>query len=364
MPTLPAHPNLEQLRHQAKDLLRAARRGDPEAISRIEAVSGQITLAAAQLAVARDYRFTSWASLKKVVNASAQQPAELWPDVARVIAAEKGWLLRPRALLGQPRADHCTWLAESDQGRAIVKLIENGQALERAGWAAIVLRALRERGMPTPELLWYGPLDERRSLFVQSRLPGEPARVLEGAVLDSLIELIELQANLDVGPGGWDLSWWVGVVVFDGWEGWWEDVERALPELAQRLHVYLQSARHRSLTAADVVHGHLSLGNVLVRNDTVTGIVDWDHVGVGSRALDYARLLFEWQRLRQSHPADTAADGGERLVAHILGLVGDTGLRILVCYQAIATLAFCLRHGEKDLDARRRVVESLLDAYS
>jgi hypothetical protein len=302
--------------------------------------------------------------MKKEANASAQQPAELWPDAARVIAAEKGWLLRRRALLGQPRADRCTWLAEGDEGPAIVKLIEDGQVLERADWAAMVLRALRERGMPTPELLWYGPLDQRWSLFIQSRLPGEPARVLDGAVLDSLIELIELQANLDVGPGGWDLSWWVGVVVFDGWEGWWEDVERALPELAQRLRGYLRSARHRSLTAADVVHGHLSLGNVLVRNGTVTGIADWDHVGVGSRALDYSRLLFEWQRLHHSNPADTAADGGERLVTRIIDLVGDTGLRILVCYQAVATLAYCLGHGERDLDTRGHVVDSLLDAYS
>jgi phosphotransferase family enzyme len=229
MPALPAHPNIEQLRHQAKDLLRAARRGDPAAISRIEAVSGRVTLAAAQLAVARDYGFASWAALNQEVSASGQRPTELWPDAARAIAAEKGWVLRAPAVLGQPRADRCTWLAEGDQGPLIVKLIESTPALERSAWAAMVLRALQERGMPTPGLLWYGPLDERWWLVVQSRLPGEPARVLDRAVLDRLIELIELQADLDVGPGGWDLSWWVGVVVFDGWEGWWEDVERAFP---------------------------------------------------------------------------------------------------------------------------------------
>src|SRR5438445_12567553 len=35
MPTLPAHPNLDQLRHQAKDLLSAAQAGDADAIARI-----------------------------------------------------------------------------------------------------------------------------------------------------------------------------------------------------------------------------------------------------------------------------------------------------------------------------------------
>ena len=37
MPDLPARPNLDQLRHQAKDLLHAAQRGDPGAAGRITA---------------------------------------------------------------------------------------------------------------------------------------------------------------------------------------------------------------------------------------------------------------------------------------------------------------------------------------
>jgi uncharacterized protein len=65
MPDLPARPDLDQLRHQAKDLLRAARRGDPGAAGRITAVSRQLTLSAAQLALAREYGFTSWARLKR-----------------------------------------------------------------------------------------------------------------------------------------------------------------------------------------------------------------------------------------------------------------------------------------------------------
>jgi ankyrin repeat protein len=71
MPTLPANPNLDQLRHQAKDLLHAARGGDPDATGRIEAVSAQLTLAAAQLALAREYGFASWAKLKDEVEARA-----------------------------------------------------------------------------------------------------------------------------------------------------------------------------------------------------------------------------------------------------------------------------------------------------
>jgi ankyrin repeat protein len=76
MATLPARPNLGHLRGQAKDLLRAARAGDATAEGRIQAVSGRLTLAAAQLAVAREYGFASWARLKTAVEAAEMDLAQ------------------------------------------------------------------------------------------------------------------------------------------------------------------------------------------------------------------------------------------------------------------------------------------------
>src|SRR5262245_52316175 len=67
MPDLPARPDLAQLRRQAKDLLGAARAGDAVAVERIRAVSERLTLASAQLALAREYGFASWARLKTEV---------------------------------------------------------------------------------------------------------------------------------------------------------------------------------------------------------------------------------------------------------------------------------------------------------
>lgn len=69
MHDLPARPDLGQLRHQARELLRAARAGDPAAAGRIGAVSERLTLAAAQLAVARGYGIASWPQLKAEVEA-------------------------------------------------------------------------------------------------------------------------------------------------------------------------------------------------------------------------------------------------------------------------------------------------------
>ncbi|MGB8860565.1 MAG: ankyrin repeat domain-containing protein [Ilumatobacteraceae bacterium] len=63
MSQLPARPDLDQLRRIAKDRVRAARAGDPAALQWIGALDTPPTLAAAQLRLARDHGFTSWAAL-------------------------------------------------------------------------------------------------------------------------------------------------------------------------------------------------------------------------------------------------------------------------------------------------------------
>lgn len=68
MPDLPVRPDLAQLRRQAKDLLRAANNSDPSALARLRAVSNELSLSAAQLALAREYGFASWAKLKTEVE--------------------------------------------------------------------------------------------------------------------------------------------------------------------------------------------------------------------------------------------------------------------------------------------------------
>src|ERR1700722_9764124 len=63
MSELPGRPDLDQLRRQARELLRAAAADDPAALARIRAVSQGVSLSAAQLALAREYGFTSWPAL-------------------------------------------------------------------------------------------------------------------------------------------------------------------------------------------------------------------------------------------------------------------------------------------------------------
>lgn len=93
---LPVSPNLEQLRHQAKDLLRAIRRGEAAALEdlaahhpeRVEPATAK--LADAQLALARSYGVPSW---PRLVIACKTMPGDVrgaWHRVAGYGADGRG----------------------------------------------------------------------------------------------------------------------------------------------------------------------------------------------------------------------------------------------------------------------------------
>lgn len=75
MPRLPLSPNLDHLKNQAKQLLKAQRSGESEAQGRIQAQGVRtetFRLADAQWVVAREYGFPDWARLKRFVEAAAE----------------------------------------------------------------------------------------------------------------------------------------------------------------------------------------------------------------------------------------------------------------------------------------------------
>jgi hypothetical protein len=78
MPGLPERADIDQLRRQARELLRAAVAGEPEATARLRTVSERRTLAAAQLAIAREHGFRSWPALRSEAE-SRRQPADRDP---------------------------------------------------------------------------------------------------------------------------------------------------------------------------------------------------------------------------------------------------------------------------------------------
>lgn len=98
---LPVRPDFEQLRHQAKDLLRAAHTGDPGALAELQAAQvatthpENIKLSEAQYALARSYQAESWARLKQ----ACQLVDAIWSND---ITGVRALITQTPALLREP----------------------------------------------------------------------------------------------------------------------------------------------------------------------------------------------------------------------------------------------------------------------
>ena len=100
---LTLNPNFEQLKKQAKDLLKAAKANSPEAHERFKKFHPKNetldSLNQAQLVIAREYGFPSWAKLKVHVESLAQTLKELRRDF--IIAAVSNNISKANQLLDE-----------------------------------------------------------------------------------------------------------------------------------------------------------------------------------------------------------------------------------------------------------------------
>jgi ankyrin repeat protein len=113
---LPPHPNLEQLRKQAKDLLEQYRSGDPGAIAEIQNFErnpdpSTFALHDAQRVLARAYGYESWPKLKAFVDGA---------NIASFVEAVKASNLAQAQSLLESRPELIGMdMAESDEHRAL-----------------------------------------------------------------------------------------------------------------------------------------------------------------------------------------------------------------------------------------------------
>ncbi len=103
---LPVQPNLEQLKHQAKDLLRAYRAGEPDAVAEWQehhpgsVAPAAARLADAQLTLARAYQAPGWTRLVQAVELVTAIWADDLETVRRLVTANPR-LLHEQALIRQ-----------------------------------------------------------------------------------------------------------------------------------------------------------------------------------------------------------------------------------------------------------------------
>ena len=99
---LPARPNLEQLRNQAKDLLKSLKSGDPVGLQRLQEYHPQppktadasFSLSDAQLVIAREYGFATWPKLKEHVETARLETGDPMEQLKQAFHANDAPRLR------------------------------------------------------------------------------------------------------------------------------------------------------------------------------------------------------------------------------------------------------------------------------
>jgi aminoglycoside phosphotransferase (APT) family kinase protein len=263
-----------------------------------------------------------------------------WREVQLLVSRELGEPVAGAGPLVPARRSGLTWAARAQRTGAIVVKVRHGDsAEEKTQWCAAHLPALGARGYPVPAILWHGMISAQWHVTVQNRLPGRPLHApggaLDGPVLDALLGLVELQADAGIPAGDRDFTGYVANVLFDDWDQVWADAAQACAAagpLCARLRRWLQPVWGLRLPAADYAHNDLNLSNVLADGARITGVVDWDEFGLGSRALDLVALAVDCERRGDSAAAD-------RLLARAAQVAGDDELHCLVSYRIIGGLA-------------------------
>ncbi len=259
-----------------------------------------------------------------------------WREVHRLIARELGEPVYDARPLTPPRTSRMTWAARTRRtGPIVVKVRHGDRAEEKTRWCAAHLPALGARGYPVPTILWHGMITAAWHVTVQKRLPGRPLTRLDGPMLDAALRLVELQADAGIPAGDRDFTSYVANVLFDDWDEVWADAPKACAAaslLCARLRRWLQPVWGLRLPPADYAHNDLDPSNILTDGVRITGVVDWDEFGLGSRALDLIALAVDCEQ-----GGDHAA--ADRLLARAARVAGGDGLRCLVSYRIIGGLA-------------------------
>lgn len=180
-------------------------------------------------------------------------------------------------------------------------------------------------------------------------------------MLAAVLPLVDLQADAAIPAGDRDFTSYIAHVLFDDWDQEWDDAALACSAagpLCARLRRWLQPVWGLRLPPTDYTHNDLNLSNILTDGTRITGVVDWDEFGLGSRALDLIALALDCER-------DGDHTSADRLLSRAAQVAGDDGLRCLLSYRAIAMLAHTTRqrHAYDDslADAECAAVAGILD---
>lgn len=227
------------------------------------------------------------------------------------------------------------WALTSPDGPAVLKFLPGRGATDELTRRYEAVDVLRARGYPAPRLLCLGTLSEdpgpAGTYVVQERLPGSP--VGDDATpgqLDDVVRLLELHADVGVGPS--DESWPLPVTrpVLEGADGFCvietmraysSETDDLLTELQEHTRAHMDETSR----TGDLVHLDYQFSNILATDGVITGVIDWEAATLGDRAFDLSTLAFyvftddEQRRALIRRAAELSGLGAVRVyLAHLM----------------------------------------------
>jgi Ankyrin repeat len=306
----PVRPNLEQLKHQAKDLLRSMRRGDPSAVAELKkhhpkpVEPANSKLADAQLVLARSYGLPSW---PRLVTAGRMTDAIWRGDVHTVRELVKK---DPRLLHEAARG-----LPDSNWGPPMSYAANVGQDA--------IIQMLRELGATDVQHAFdraclQGQIETARKLFAMG------ARPLPGCVMGPCETL---------NPSGLELLFELGAELAD------EHGDRRAP-VALLLQIYSRwpEGKHRCL--------ELVAGRGVALPDTPPMAVHRGRIDLLQAHLTRdPELLTRTFSHEEIYPRELGCSADHSLALHGTPLAGTTLLHLCVDFDEIEMVHWLIERG-------------------
>jgi hypothetical protein len=227
--------------------------------------------------------------------------------------------------------------------------------------AAPLVGLARAHGWPTPAWLAVGVTGDGFPYQIQDFVPGEPASRTDHHTLDLVLPLIERQRDLRPVTSQ-DLSAHVAAVVFDDAHGYRSRLTRysdAATDLVGTVVAACRGARDVVIPANDLVHGQMHSGNIMIEGDRVTGFIDVEAMGKGTRAIDHASLAL--------HAAlwDGEPDAVARLIEHSRQVVGQEIFALCLGAAVFPLLCFGIdRWDDGDVDSATGPIAQLFNGLA
>lgn len=231
-------------------------------------------------------------------------------------------------------------LIEDDDGPAVLKVSTRATAAAQVAGAAPLVAAVRAVGYPTPAWIDHGVLADGSSFVVQDFVDGHPITTMTHEILDSIFDLVALERTIrfDVARTN-DLNAHTRAYAF-GESGTAAQLTARGGTVADAVARALRLARpyaDAALVGDQMVHGDISMDNLIMRGSEIVGAVDIEGIGSGCATLDLlttARQDYMWGD----------ASFGARILEECLRADGAPVVAIGVAAVVIDILAFGLDH--------------------